>query len=339
MEVLALVLRYFRRVGLVIYGRTSLSFAQILLSLFPRSRTNFRMGYRTLKKFDGLGAQLQRVIAVRGLSKYLGIPLVQPPITRVATHPLDGFTDREEFVEYLEMINRMVGSKSIESGYEVYDVDDLSFSNLVNCIWRTGVLNHKIHLLITHPYRFVDAKPMIYKLALDDDFRQRIREFRTAAKPSAVALHHRQGVGGMSIQPGQSKPRELELSAYIPVIRKIIQNEEIKSLTIFTDAPAEVLIFHIPDDQMESWKGLPGIEKNIMAISEQNFDSLNVLNLSIKIIRGGNPLLSLIAMSQSEILILSNSSFGYVSALLAEHENVFIPKTFWHPQLKGWIQY
>jgi hypothetical protein len=325
--------------SLVVYGRTSLLIVRILLSFLPQSRANLKMGYRTLNKFDGLGAQLQRVIAVRGLSNFLEIPLSQPPILDIATHPLDGFDNRLEFDKFLEKVNFLICSTDLESNYEVLDVDNLKFIDFFNCIWQTGLRGRKIHLLVTHPYKFVDAKPMIYKLALDEEVRNKIREFQSPAKCSGIALHHRQGVGGMSTQPGQAKPRELELSKYIPVIRRILQIGKIESLNIFTDAPAETLIFQIPDDQIDSWKGLPGITENLMSVQNQNFDIFSTLNVTIRIIRGGNPLLSLMEMSQSEFLILSHSSFGYVSAIFAGHKNVFIPKTFWHPPLKGWTKY
>ena len=73
----------------------------------------------------------------------------------------------------------------------------------------------------------------------------------------------------------------------------------------------------------------------INGISDESFLRALPSDVSVSIIRGGNPLISLAKMSSADTLIMSRSSLSYVAALLSSG-NIIYPKGFWHPPKSTW---
>ena len=308
------------------------------LSLLPNCLDNLCLGYKTLDKFDGLGAQLQRVLAVRGLSKYLNIKNCQPRIDGIATHPLDGLQNPQKYEAFLNRVNYLIEEEKPECFSSCVMIDDLTTGKFLRYIWLAS-RGHKIKLLITHPYRLVDSRSVIYAMSIDARFKEKVRLLFPNNVLYDISYHHRHGTGNFALQPGQKTSREVDLKHIIPLLTSLSKKSPTHTLHVFTDAPENEIIYKVLTKDITAWKGLSSITGEEMKVSSQNFRYLENAHLKLQILRGGDPLESLIKLSNSNTLILSRSSFGFVAAIIAGHSNVYLPKDFWHPRLPDWKVY
>jgi hypothetical protein len=308
-----------------------------------RISSRITLGYSSGLKTDGLGAQLQRILGINALGEYWNINVQHPRIDEVAIHPLDGIDHDQDYKEFLRNLNSLIKSKEALEDFEftkILSVDELRLSSILVSIYSIVVLRKTIYLKVTHPYFFIDAMPRLYDCSLNRSFKQRLALNAKVHRNSGISLHHRHGVGLMAIQPGQNKPRELDVKVYFLVLDKIIKSNPELEVRIFTDAPKTSLNFTPKLEQKKSWLNLPSFDGDVMRISSNSFNTLlERLPPDTKVIRGGDPLKTIANMAASSILILSRSSFGYVAALLSEGAEVWIPDDFWHPALPGWKSY
>ena len=309
------------------------------LKLLPHSRKRIGLTYKAQEKLDGLGAQLQRLLGTRAVSAYLDIEYVHNEIEDVAIHPLDGIETSEQRKAYLLDINDIFAFSSTSTSLKniSFSIDDLSISDL----WRALFLSltgQTLLIAITHPFRVVDLKPEMYRLSISDDLRTRLLSARSSIR-NAIAIHHRQGTGNFAIQPGQKSPRELTLISYLAPLKSLSSDERLfkRPLSIFTDASDEEFRFEPPVHQREQWIGLPNFDGKSIVMNRHNLSAFfKERGFQVEIESGGNPLDSLARLSNSDVLVLSRSSFGYVAALLSKNSSIFLPSDFWHPKLKGW---
>ena len=325
-----------------IYRRSNLVLGKQIL-FFLKLNSRLILGYSPGMKFDGLGAQLQRVLAVNALAQYWGVTSTHPPIEKIAIHPLDGLETRDSYDDFLNNVNRLIDAQSqFKFCVRAIYINDLDFKSLIRVIKYLLSSEGKVHLTVTHPYYFVDANPRIYNCKSNMLISEKLLNYSTESLKDSIVLHHRHGVGKMAIQPGQKSPREIEVDKITDVVLQCIARNSNANimLHIFTDAPAHDLQFHPPSDQIDSWTNLPGFDGQVMNINAGALESLtNRTSIPLKIHRGGNPLISLANLSTAGTLILSRSSFGYVAAVLGKTQNVWAPRDFWHPLLDGWDSY
>lgn len=308
----------------------------ILAPNFFNSR--IRLSYFPGRIPDGLGAQLQRIIAINGLGWYLKIQVSHSPISEIAIHPLDNLSP-DDYKLMLVNLNRLIDSTSSNdlSSSRILEIDNLTPRHFFIALVRSYKNGFPVNLRIRDSYYLVDANPGIYQIGITDEMRSCLRELSSVNLSGSIAIHHRHGVGGMAIQPGQTSPREVELARYFQPLRDILSNTKNDRVIIFTDAPRNHLDFEPPVDQRRLWQGLPRFENDRMRIDAGQFHELeNEFPVLFEYRRGGNPLVSLADLSSSSCIVLSRSSFGYVAALFANHSNVWIPKDFWHPRQLGW---
>jgi hypothetical protein len=327
-----------KRVLRVIYGRMALQTSRGIIRKSSRIRQNLRISYATLYKFDGLGAQLQRVLAIRALSKYFGIPIFQSKIEQVAVHPLDNLENPSDYIKFIEDLNFLISEGSFPEDAEKLFVDNLKFSHLLKVFLSTLRGKHVL-LLITHPYKLIDAKPEIYKMALDKQFLERCDRLGKDSDWSDISLHHRSGTGSMVVQSGQKISREVSLKETSMLIRELSIRNNLNKLTVYTDASQQPFIFKLLKRDLASWKDVSGTEGQQILVGSESFEELTALGMEVEIRRGGNPLQAILGMSRSNVLITSRSSFSYVAAILTKSQNVYVPKDFWHPPLPGWTTY
>lgn len=302
------------------------------------------IGYSAGTKFDGLGAQLQRVLAINALGDYWSIDVQHRPIPQIAIHPLDGITTPEDFSAFMKDINNLIDAHAFEDNSSKFmHFENFDIFALIKVVFLTLFSKAQIYVEVTHPYFFVDAMPDLYWCNRNANLSERLRRFTTLNLENQIVLHHRQGVGNMAIQPGQKIPREISQESYLSVLNACLQNSKNKNITIVTDAPLSKLNFYPPPHQLKSWVGLPAFDGVKMIIQSNSLnwltDQLQPSSNEVTVIRGGNPLETLANMSTSQVLVLSRSSFGYAAAILARNTIVWIPDDFWHEPLTNWLKY
>ena len=323
-----------------LYRRSMLNLGRILLS--PRSiSTKVTFSYAPGVKLDGLGAQLQRVLAINALGEYWSVEVKHDPIAEIAIHPLDEINNSNDYLVFMNNVNRVIGShESTPRCERSFYFSNFNFSQLMKVLLYVYANQKSARINLTLPYYFVDSKPEIYNCKSNFLVRKRLNSFSTLNLSDQIVLHHRQGVGNMAIQPGQKLPREIAQQFYLRVLSKCIDFYPGRTLTVFTDAPISQMEFRPPSNQIESWVDLPSFDGNKMTIAANSLDWITEqLSLKTKVIRGGNPLETMANMSTAKVLILSRSSFGYLAAILAEMADVWIPSDFWHQPLPGWRKY
>lgn len=323
------------------YRKATLQIAKFILSS-NRETSRITLSYSAGLKNDGLGAQLQRVLALNALGEYWRVSVRHTPIRQIAVHPLDGFVDDNEYLKFLKNINELIDSSDSMQATttKIIYVEDLLFRHILLMALRLFFSRRMYILSVTHPYFFIDAMPSLYSCQSNFAVRERLRFHRTEKQIQKISLHHRQGVGNMAIQPGQNHSREIVQTAYLDTLKSILSKHPEMLVNLFTDAPELDLQFRPPDEQKESWQNLPSFDGEVMKVSGNSLRSLIAdLPRGSKIIRGGHPLQALANLASSSILILSRSSFGYVAGLLSEETEIFVPEDFWHPPLPGWKTY
>jgi hypothetical protein len=323
------------------YRKATLQIAKFIFSL-NQTTSRLTLSYSAGIKSDGLGAQLQRVLAINALGEYWRVPVRHLPLKQIAVHPLDGFVNDDEYLDFLKSINLLIDSSdSMEvTGPKFIHVDDLRFRHIFLLAIILFFSSRTYILTVTHPYFFIDSMPSLYSCKSNLTIREKLRLYITETKFQRIILHHRHGVGNMAIQPGQNNSREIALPAYSNILKSIIdQNPQLK-FSVYTDAPQIDLLFRPPNEQKKSWQNLPSFDGDSMMILGSSLENLICgLPKDTEVIRGGHPLQTLANMTTGSVLILSRSSFGYVAALLSENAEILVPEDFWHPPLLGWKTY
>ena len=299
------------------------------------------LSYAPGVKLDGLGAQLQRVLAINALGEFWSVEVKHDPITEIAIHPLDEINNLNDYLVFLKNVNNVIDShKSVPECEKNFYFVNLNFFKLIKVLLYVYINQKSVRINLTLPYYFVDSRPEIYKCKSNFLVRKRLNSFATLNLSDQIVLHHRHGVGNMAIQPGQKHPREIAQQFYLSVLSNCINIYPDRPLTVFTDAPISQMEFRPPSNQIESWINLPSFDGRKMTIAANSLDWItSQLSLKTNVIRGGNPLETMANMSTARVLILSRSSFGYLSALMADTADVWIPGDFWHQPLLGWRKY
>jgi len=297
--------------------------------------------YDAISKQDGLGAQLQRILAIKSLCTDLRVSYIHTGVADIAIHPLDSLDSEGEVKNFLNEVNEMFYIESTThqpfDEAKTYQIRSLSNSSLASFLAKSIFFKRLIILSVVEPYGCSDLFPSMYEAIAKNLPNLKLHP----AENSAIAIHYRRGSGNFDIQRGEGSSRELEIRTILKKCNQIIlENGGISEVFIFTDASPGDSIFSPPEYQRNAWvtnKNFDGenlVTKGIDVHS--NFSSLQV---PFTVISGGNPLDSLIALAQFDFLILSRSSFGYVSALLGDRRQVWLPKDFWHPPLPKWFTY
>lgn len=291
---------------------------------------------------DGVGAQVQRVMAIAGLAAYLGSHYEHSPFATITSHPMDPYQTAKERDEFLERLNACVmpttkAYQALESA-TVFQISQLTLFDLILLAIKSFTLNKNYRILTTEVYGVVDLKPQIYLLHqkfLSVDFSGKAKQIN----PSSLELciHYRRGTGGMAVYHKQSSPRELEVGYYLSVIESLQKTIELEKLVVLTDSPLTDSVYKIDSDQIELWKNTPGYFDGALYINGQNiYGDFASTGLSIEVVVGGDPIESLGLMQQAKILIMSRSSFSFVAAILNRNGEIYFPPGFWHPKLENW---
>jgi hypothetical protein len=120
------------------YGVVLFTFLKLCCILLKPKIT---LTYASSIKTDGVGAQLQRILAIRSLSTNLRLGYFHTEIEELAIHPLDSYQNDEEMKEFLLKLNREFWmDNSVESFDRIAHerkINALTFSFLFSCILQS----------------------------------------------------------------------------------------------------------------------------------------------------------------------------------------------------------
>jgi hypothetical protein len=319
----------------------------LLQPLFKLAKSRIILEYDGQKKTDGVGAQLQRIMGIYGLAIRYGFSFRKSKISSLAIHPLDPYQTKIEMSEFLDKLNAKYELPSTEE-YEHFDnqvfIDSLNIKILTRVSLKALLTNKKYLLSIVEPYPLLEIHPNSYLFASKYLMKEsETHRFETKTQQKLkIVIHHRYGVGGMTVQKGEKIPREMPIEYFEKCISFLVKKhgvENISEITVLSDAPQMNLEFIPPVNQGDLWKSSPKFIDEKLQVKGVNLESLFVYpGIRTQIVSGGDPMLALDAMAHAHYLIMSRSSLSYVGALLNSKGQVIFPPLFWHKPLKRWLQ-
>ena len=302
-------------------------------------RPKVALTYGSRSKPDGVGAQIQRLLAIRSLAKNLKLPYLHTPISSVAIHPLDPYQTEEEMRLFVSELNHeffMESSPSIEAFEKIrVEIQVLTFSKFFKAVWLSCIKRKLVLISCVEPYGVSEFDPNIYRdidSCLPNFIQVQTQDFN-------IAVHIRWGVGELAIQRGEKVSRQIEIEYFVELLQEILsKNSSVAAqITIYTDAPLNDVEFSPPRAQRDLWANSSKFNEGIMSVTGVDMLSqFSRLGVQLQIVRGGDPLLVIHKMAASNILITSRSSFSYVAAILNASHDVYYPSKFWHKPLPGW---
>ena len=329
-------LRPLRKIATALQGAILFRFSNLVISLL---KPNLILTYDNAVKPDGVGAQVQRILALRSMASNLGLNYFHTEIDSVAVHPLDPYQTQPELKDFVTELNRTFNIESTVdldlSKIKDISIRSLTFTNLIVLTLKSVVYKEAILIRCLEPYAVCDHDSNIYK---------GVREFLPNFKPIeqtafTLGIHYRRGVGGMAVQQGESVSRELKPQYLIGIANKLTQSRlpsETK-IRLYTDAPKDDLQYAPPKVQADLWSNSPRFEQGIMSVIGADPDILfNDLLVTPQVIRGGDPLVAIRELAGLNALIMSRSSFSYLGAILNNRGKIYFPKSFWHRPMAGW---
>ena len=312
----------------------------VFLSLLPTGvKKRIAITYANEKKTDGLGAQLQRLVAIRALAMRIKINYLHNKISVLTIHPLDQLEHDAQVAEFLEKVDLYFHLDSTVGktwADEQVSLDSLSILSIVKNLLRSVIHKKNILIRVVEPYVVMELLPSDYKRVIPLFYKFP----RTASSPDEVVMHYRYGVGGNVIQHGEKLPRQIDLLHFRDVVRDIPKeySDKLKTLRVLTDAPQSSRSFTPHKNQLHLWEGTPNFKNGSVVIEAFSFDeTLGSLGLDLVVEYGGDAVDSLLMMSRAKVLILSRSSLSYVGALFNVNQPlVYSAPKFWHPKMKTW---
>lgn len=291
-------------------------------------------------KTDGVGAQIQRMLAVAATADLFQTHFLQRPIAEIAKHPLDPYQNEADYQEFIECINKefeIINTDVFEKAKETWFIEELSIFNIVCGIAKSFLINAPVCLDVVSPYRILDLKPEHYLEVMPAIITQMASGMNNKNEVE-IAVHFRQGVGGMAIYPGQAIPREMNEGYFVLRIQEVLK--EITGdyrITVYTDAPNKDIEYIVPENQEYLWEGSPGFKNGIMCVKGNPLLELTTTFPGARIIIGGNPLEAIKGMALADYLITSRSSLSYVAGILNRNGKIISAPDFWHPKLRHWV--
>ena len=338
-ELIELLKKLFRPVRLEIrrfHGALQFKFLKLSCRLL---KPNIALTYWNTTKADGVGAQIQRVLAIRSLSSRLQLGYLHTEIKSLAIHPLDSYQNDDEMEVFLLKLNHEFWMHNSEESFaenlHEIETNTLTFSFLYSCILKSIFSKRHFLIKLVEPYPISEYDPHLYEGIL-----QFLPNFVLPPKTDVVvAVHYRRGVGGFAVQRGERVSREIPGNYFVRLTKEIIdahQSTEIK-LIVFTDSPTEDVIFTPPSNQSHLWTNSTSFSEGKMHVLGLDIeDVFRGISVDVKVIYGGDPLDVIKNLASADHLILSRSSFGYVGAILNNEGRVYFPSQFWHVPMKNW---
>jgi hypothetical protein len=306
-----------------------------------RPRTSF--SYAPELSRDGLGAQLQRILAIYHLANSMKVGYLHTGIEQTTKHALDGFASHDEYCEYLRQIRLTFNIHStINDDFdEILTLEKLKLVTVLHYGIKSILLNKRYLLRVSEPFSVSDfIVPLYESLPIFPKFEELQASLRPNRTEPIFAIHYRNASGEFDLYHDQQAPRQLPLSFFSQAFDGSCELLKLVPQTVEfnTDAPETDLKFRVTPDETKLWEGTPGYSSgylHIKGLSDESILRAMPIGVEVSIYRGGNPLQTLARLASADILIMSKSSLSYVAALLGKGHKIY-PRGFWHPPLPRW---
>lgn len=337
MRFLAGDMKFIKLMKIELHHRTRLILVKSSLFYCKLLSPKLILTYENQNPKDGMGAQLQRILSIFALAKFLNLRYIHSGILDISTHPLDPFQTFQSRMQFVKTLNFSFQLSSDEtSNPEEFSIPFLNIRKLLFYSIRSKFRRSEIVLRIVEPYPIVDFCSAVYQHIPDIVLKSSDNK---KEKVNLIVLHYRYGVGGFAKYHSQSASRQLEYAYYMNALDSIpSQQIENSRIVMLTDAPLSETKYEPPLDQLHLWINTPNFDGRFITINQSEVEEFFANSkYRIEVIRGGDPLEALSIMAKAHVLIMGKSSLSYVGALLNKKGTIFYPTGFWHTPLRGWI--
>jgi hypothetical protein len=289
---------------------------------------------------DGVGAQILRIVALRGISKYFKVGYVHSGVKDLTVTQLDPAQARNEIDAYIQNLNEIFHFESDAHQVfdEIHEIYDLSRRIFLRQILRSLLLRKVILLRITVPYYVANKYPRAYKSA-----GRYLPEFgvdKSDAQPKIV-IHFRAGADPRHVDTGKTEARFVEIYYFEKVVSKILEkNLQFQfDICLLTDAPPKPFLYSPPADQLYLWEKTGyRIKNGMIEIKALDLGDSGITKIpGFRVVHGGDPIEALKEMATADFLLMSRSTLSFLGALLNQCGLVIYPPRFGSEPLAGWI--
>jgi hypothetical protein len=316
----------------------------VIRVLFLTHNRQIAVTLNTSKLNDGSGAQIQRLLSTFLIASVFKIGYLHSNIVSIQIHPLDSFQDSDSLQKYLVRINEKFLLPSSHYNFDAFEVlerDSLKLFDLAHLRLMSILTGRRFLIRIVDPYpvsEYLVSQFALVKSALPNQVQATSNQLAEGIK--TVVIHHRQGVGGQVIYPGQLISRELSIDYFLKVLGEITRTIDQTSLRIVvhTDAPLTDSFYIPTSEQTELWEGTPRFENGKLELRASEIEgTLTRAGYAVSIKHGGDPLVAIEDMVVADFLIMGRSSLSYVGGILNKSGKVFAAPNFWHKSMPHWI--
>ena len=284
--------------------------------------------YANDKHTDGAGAQLQRIYGIYALSRFLKLPYVHSPITKIDYQGLAALECNSSSTELESRYNRIFEIASdilLPEQAVVHDMTDADLDVIKRHLVVAKITKRFALIRILYPYPITDRYPEIYRhVAAVSPFQ------RTRSEVFRLALHVRRGE-----QVVLDSDRMLPNAYYVSCALQCAESLKTLDIPFVCELYTEVFskAFIVTPQHHGIGGRIPGnkaVDPRVNCVEE--FEIIPNLAKFIN----GDPIETLRRMATADALVLSRSSYSYVAALLATN-CIVVYHPFWHSPLKEWL--
>lgn len=276
---------------------------------------------------DGAGAQIQRILSIYLIAKYYNVNYIHSGLARMTYQGAKCLEENRSDPEQMSLYNALIELPS-DPAPPAFDVAGKVFDLSPQLIEEYRDNPHNTLFIIQFAGTMIDANPSLLL--------QPLLKFPWAKRPSLagrpiqVAVHVRRGELFVV-----DSDRMLPNSYYVECIKALsslfdkyslpyeihLHTEVLTKPTLVTpshhgicDRTTAPKLVTPEDSHMEDFQGLPNL---VLHINEHPIETLK-------------------ALTTSDVLVASRSSFSYIAAIMKQGGVVFF-HPFWHSLAPGWI--
>ncbi len=298
--------------------------------------------YDNLAKQDGIGAQLQRILAIYSISKKLRFNYYHSKILHTIEERAHNAASESDLTKLIEEVNTVfeLPSKELPKNYAEVKIYSLTARQLAKVVLKTYLLRDITVIKVCLPFGLIEKYPDWYEFA-GKELRKRAF-YASLETKEQIVVHVRYGYKPIQGKNNASAPRFLPLEYYSLAVSQIIEENDLDlnmPIVIQTDIPDSNGVWRpFQEDRLNELKQI-GYENKNETFEFEKIDLKNQYfnmfpNVTVKYC---DPFLDAInEMSTSKYLLMSRSSFSYLAGVINPNK-VYIPRLHGHAKLSRWF--
>jgi hypothetical protein len=289
---------------------------------------NIALTYANDRHTDGAGAQLQRIYGIYAISRFLQLPYIHSPLKRIGYQGLSALESDSCSAEVESRYNRIfeIGSDiELPKEWSIRETTnaDLDFIRRVQIDAKTSGMFALIRVL--YPYSVTDRIPDIYQhvKVISPFHHDRSEVFR-------LALHVRRGELFV-VDSERMLPNSYYVACALQFVNVLRRLDIPFVCELYTEVPSKMFTVTPQHHGVEG--RIPGnvtLDPGMNRL--EDFDTIPNLVRFVNC----DPIETLRRMATADALVLSRSSYSYVSAILNTN-CIVVYHPFWHSPLSEWL--